>query len=170
MNLRDYTFLGTTRSLCPTCRRLVDAKIIVRQNRVYFRKQCPQHGAFDDFICSDAAYHDRHEFSQPARLPRAFGTLPDKGCPYDCGLCTEHEQHNCVVLIEITSNCNLKCPTCFAESGPAAKHRFRTYRKWSIACISRRRRCSAISVANRRFIPIWCAWFATPTSNRSWPS
>ena len=28
MQLRDYTFLGTTRSLCPHCRRLVDAKII----------------------------------------------------------------------------------------------------------------------------------------------
>ncbi len=33
MALRDYTFLGTTRSLCPTCRRLVDAKIIVRGQR-----------------------------------------------------------------------------------------------------------------------------------------
>src|SRR5262245_59267061 len=29
MDLRDYTFLGTTRSLCPHCRRLVDAKIVV---------------------------------------------------------------------------------------------------------------------------------------------
>ena len=44
LNLRDYTFLGTTRSLCPTCRRLVDAKIIARRNRVYLRKSCPEHG------------------------------------------------------------------------------------------------------------------------------
>ena len=73
MNLRDYTFLGTTRSLCPRCRRLVDAKIIVRDRRVYFRKQCPEHGAIDDFVCSDVAYYDRHEFDQPARLPRVFG-------------------------------------------------------------------------------------------------
>src|SRR5207253_2549342 len=55
MNLRDYTFLGTTRSLCPTCRRLVDAKIIVRDRRVYFRKRCPEHGTFEDFVCSDVA-------------------------------------------------------------------------------------------------------------------
>jgi uncharacterized radical SAM superfamily Fe-S cluster-containing enzyme len=122
MNLRDYTFLGTTRSLCPTCRRLVDAKIIVRGQRVYFRKHCPEHGTFEDFVCSDVAYYDRHEFDQPARLPRAFGTRPDKGCPYDCGLCTEHEQHTCIALIEITSNCNLKCPMCFAESGPGGQH------------------------------------------------
>jgi uncharacterized radical SAM superfamily Fe-S cluster-containing enzyme len=117
MHLRDYTFLGTTRSLCPACRRLVDAKIVVRQGRVYFRKHCPEHGAVEDFVCSDVAYFDRHELSQPARLPRAFGTRPDKGCPYDCGLCSEHEQHTCIALVEITSNCNLKCPMCFAESG-----------------------------------------------------
>ncbi|HEV8060436.1 MAG TPA: radical SAM protein [Gemmataceae bacterium] len=130
MNLRDYTFLGTTRSLCPTCRRLVDAKIIVRNNRVYFRKHCPEHGTIDDFVCSDLAYYDRHEFSQPARLPRAFGAAADKGCPYDCGLCTEHEQHTCVALVEITSSCNLKCPMCFAESGPGGAHLdFDTYCK-----------------------------------------
>ena len=28
MNVRDYVFRGTTRSLCPHCRRVVDAKII----------------------------------------------------------------------------------------------------------------------------------------------
>ncbi len=130
MNLRDYTFLGTTRSLCPHCRRLVDAKIVVRDRRVYFRKTCPEHGTVEDFICSDVAYYDRHEHSQPARTPRVYGTRPDKGCPYDCGLCTEHEQHTCIALIEITSNCNLKCPMCFAESGPGGKHLdFATYTK-----------------------------------------
>ncbi len=121
MNLCDYTFLGTTRSLCPRCRRLVEAKIIVRKGRVYFRKNCPEHGICEDFVCSDVAYYDRHEFSQPARLPNAYGTKSDKGCPYDCGICTEHEQHTCIALIEITSGCNLECPMCFAESGPGGK-------------------------------------------------
>jgi uncharacterized radical SAM superfamily Fe-S cluster-containing enzyme len=100
----------------------VDAKIIVRRNRVYLRKQCPEHGTVEDFVCSDATYYDRHEFDQPARLPRVYGTQPDKGCPYDCGLCTEHEQHTCIALVEITSSCNLKCPMCFAESGPGGQH------------------------------------------------
>lgn len=130
MDLRDYTFLGMTQSLCPQCLSLVPAKIIVRQNRVYFRKTCVRHGAFEDFVCSDVAYFDRHEYSQPARLPRVFGTKPEKGCPFDCGLCTEHEQHTCIALVEVTSNCNLKCPMCFAESGPGGKHiDFETYAK-----------------------------------------
>jgi 7,8-dihydro-6-hydroxymethylpterin dimethyltransferase len=128
MNVRDYTFLGTTRSLCPQCRRLVDAKIIVRDGRVYFRKRCPEHGLIEDFVCSDVSYYDRNEFSQPARTPRAYGARSDKGCPYDCGLCPEHEQHTCIGLIEVTSNCNLKCPMCFAESGPGGKNiDFETY-------------------------------------------
>ena len=128
MDLRDYTFLGTTRSLCPECRRVVDAKIIVRSGRVYFRKRCPEHGVVEDFVCSDVAYFDRHEFSQPARMPQAFGTAASKGCPHDCGLCPEHEQHTCIGLIEVTSNCNLKCPMCFAESGPGGTNiDFATY-------------------------------------------
>jgi len=128
--LRDYTFLGTTHSLCPHCRRVVEAKIVVRDRRVYFRKRCPEHGLIEDFVCSDVSYYDRHEFDQPARLPRSFGTAADKGCPYDCGLCPEHEQHTCIALIEITSNCNLKCPLCFAESGPGGTNiDFHTYTK-----------------------------------------
>lgn len=122
MQLRDYTYLGTTRSLCPRCRRLVDAKIIVRDRRVYFRKRCPEHGLIEDFVCSDVAYYDRHEHSQPARTPRAYGTQAERGCPYDCGLCPEHEQHTCIALIEVTSGCNLQCPMCFAESGPGGTY------------------------------------------------
>ena len=122
MQLSDYTFLGTTTSLCPHCRRVVDAKIIARGQRVYFRKRCPEHGLVEDFVCSDVAYWDRNEFAQPSRVPRKYGVEPDKGCPLDCGICTEHEQHTCIALIEVTSNCNLRCPTCFAESGPGGKH------------------------------------------------
>src|SRR5262249_13794924 len=71
-----------------------------------------------------------HELSQPARLPKSYGTEANRGCPLDCGLCPEHEQHTCIALIEITSNCNLKCPMCFAESGPGGKHiDFATYQR-----------------------------------------
>ena len=151
MHLRDYTFLGTTRSLCPSCRRLVDAKIIVRDGRVYFRKRCPEHGVIEDFVCSDVAYYDRHEFSQPARMPQAFGTRSDKGCPYDCGLCPEHEQHTCIALIEITSNCNLKCPMCFAESGPGGKHiDFATYTRMVDRYVQPRRRRRRAATVRRR--------------------
>ena len=98
------------------------------QPAVAARNELVEHGLIEDLVCSDAAYYDRHELSQPARLPKGFGTRSDRGCPLDCGLCPEHEQHTCIGLIEVTSNCNLKCPMCFAESGPGGKHiDFATY-------------------------------------------
>jgi len=122
MKLRDYTFLGTTQSLCPECLTLVPAKIIARDQRVYFRKRCPTHGQRDDFVCSDRRWYDRMEFSLPGKVPPRFGIEPQRGCPFDCGLCSEHEQHTCVGLLEITSSCNLTCPMCYASSAPGGRH------------------------------------------------
>lgn len=122
MPLRDHIFMGSTQSLCPDCLALVPAKILNRDGRIYFHKHCPTHGFRDDFICSDATWYDRMEFSVPGKIPHDFGVEPRRGCPYDCGLCTEHEQHTCVGLLEVTSNCNLKCPMCFASSGPGGEH------------------------------------------------
>lgn len=122
MKLRDHVFLGMTQSLCPECLALVSAKIISRKGRVYFRKRCPTHGVREDFICSDVRWYDRMEFSVEGKVPAHFGTVPDRGCPYDCGLCTEHEQHTCLGLVEITSSCNLRCPMCYASSGPGGQH------------------------------------------------
>ncbi len=122
MKLRDHTFLGTTQSLCPECLALVPAKIITKGQRVYFRKRCPTHGVREDFVCSDVALYDQMQYSLPGKVPALYGVEPDKGCPYDCGLCTEHEQHTCIGLVELTSACNLRCPMCFASSGPGGTH------------------------------------------------
>lgn len=122
MQLRDHTFLGMTQSLCPECLALVPAKIITRGARVYFRKTCKTHGTREDFICSDVSQYDQMQYSLPGKIPVQYGIDPDKGCPYDCGLCTEHEQHTCVGLVELTSACNLKCPMCYASSGPGGTH------------------------------------------------
>ena len=122
ITLRDYTFLGATQSLCPECLALVPAKIVERAGRVYFRKRCPRHGPREDFVCSDVTWWDRTDYSLPGKMPNEFGVEPNLGCPFDCGLCTEHEQHTCIGLLEITSSCNLECPMCFASSGPGGKH------------------------------------------------
>ncbi len=119
---RDYTYLGATQSLCPECLRLTPSKILNRGGRVYFRKRCTVHGVREDFVCSDAAWFDRNAYQSPAKEPRWLGVEPNLGCPYDCGLCTEHEQHTCLALLEITQNCNLTCPMCFASSAPGGQH------------------------------------------------
>ena len=114
--------LGATQSLCPECLAVVPADIIQREGRVYFRKQCDRHGERVDFVSADAAWFDRHVSSAPGKTPLQVAIEPDRGCPYDCGLCTEHQQHTCLALLEITAGCNLKCPMCFASSAPGMAH------------------------------------------------
>ena len=122
MRLRPHTFLGMTQSLCPECLAVVPAKIVTRQGRVYFLNRCPTHGEREDFVCSDVDRYDQMEFTVPSRMPLSFGVEPQKGCPHDCGLCTDHEQHTCIGLVEITSSCNLTCPMCYAASAPGGRH------------------------------------------------
>ena len=71
-------------------------------------------------LADDAAYYRkcREVFIKPPELPKRFNTPQRWGCPYDCGLCPEHMQHSCLTLVEVTDHCNLRCPICYADSGP----------------------------------------------------
>ena len=114
----DFIFHELTRSICPECRRVIDAQVLIRENRVYMRKRCPQHGWFEGIISSDAKmYVDSIGFNKPGTIPLEFSTEVNEGCPLDCGLCPEHKQHICLALIEVNTACNLNCPICFANAG-----------------------------------------------------
>lgn len=114
----DYTFYSFTRSICPDCKRVVDAQILLRDGRVYMRKRCPEHGWMEVLISSDAQYYvEAQKFNRPGSIPRQFSTEVKDGCPLDCGLCPEHKQHICLALVEVNTGCNLACPTCFANAG-----------------------------------------------------
>ncbi len=115
----DYVFHELTRSICPTCKRVIDAQILLRANKVYMRKRCPEHGWFEALVSSDAQmYVEGARFNKPGTIPLEFSTEVVDGCPLDCGLCPEHKQHTCLALIEVNSACNLDCPICFADAMP----------------------------------------------------
>jgi uncharacterized radical SAM superfamily Fe-S cluster-containing enzyme len=118
--VRPYLFYDTTSALCTTCLRVVEAKIVIKDNQVYMDKWCAAHGTERVLIADDADYYRlcREVFIKPPEMPQNFSTQMQYGCPYDCGLCPDHMQHSCLTLIEITDHCNLRCPVCFAESGP----------------------------------------------------
>jgi uncharacterized radical SAM superfamily Fe-S cluster-containing enzyme len=114
----DYIFHELTRSICPECKSVIDAQILIRDKRVYMRKRCPSHGWFEGIISSDAAmYVNSIRFNKPGTIPLDFSTEVKDGCPLDCGLCPEHKQHICLALIEVNTACNLNCPICFANAG-----------------------------------------------------
>lgn len=116
---RPYLYLELTNGLCSTCLRKVEAKVVAQDERVYLLKFCPEHGHERVLIATDLDYHLRsRRVLKPGQLPRQFNTRMVRGCPYDCGICPDHEQHGCVVLVEITDHCNLRCPVCYAASSP----------------------------------------------------
>ena len=118
--VRPYLFYDSAVSVCSTCLARVEAKILLKDDKVYLEKWCPQHGRERVLIADDVDYYrkSREVFIKAPELPRRFNTEQRWGCPYDCGLCPEHMQHSCLSLIEITDHCNLRCPICYAESGP----------------------------------------------------
>jgi 7,8-dihydro-6-hydroxymethylpterin dimethyltransferase len=116
---KDYSFYGQTMSLCETCLKLVHAKVVIEGDNVFYLKRCPRHGMQKTLVSTDAAYFKScKDFIKPGDLPLHYQSTTEHGCPYDCGLCPDHEQHSCLALIEINDACNLSCPVCFADSSP----------------------------------------------------
>ena len=118
--VRPYLFYDTAVSLCVECLRRVEAKLVIQDGQTWMYKWCPEHGQTKVLIASDAAYWraGREVYIKPPEMPLRFNTPMHYGCPYDCGLCPDHMQHSCLTIIEITDHCNLRCPICYADSGP----------------------------------------------------
>src|SRR3954452_5040625 len=115
-----YLFQGQTTSLCETCLALVPAKIISEGNDVFYLKRCREHGVQKTLVSDDLGYWKaQKDWLKPGDRPLGVQTRTAHGCPYDCGLCPDHEQHSCLAIIEVNEACNLSCPVCFADSSVA---------------------------------------------------
>ena len=118
--IANYLFLGQTVSLCATCLAPVPAKIIEEDGAIFYQKRCRTHGVQKVLISSDPDYwRAQSSWIKPSDRPMRFQSRIELGCPYDCGLCQDHEQHSCLAILEVNETCNLTCPVCFADSSPA---------------------------------------------------
>lgn len=116
---RPYIFYAQTQSLCEECLAVVSTKIIFQNGNVYYQKRCSEHGVQKTLVSTDIEYFKRcKDYLKPGDMPSQFQTAIQKGCPHDCGLCPDHEQHSCLALFEIIDECNMQCPVCFANSAP----------------------------------------------------
>lgn len=121
MQEQPYTFYGQTTSLCEECLRPVETKIIIEDNKVFYIKHCPDHNEQKTLISTDFSYYKQcRETGTVSNKPPTVKYKIDKGCPYDCGLCSDHEQRTAMGIVEILDECNLSCPTCIAASHPGA--------------------------------------------------
>ncbi|MGE5473364.1 MAG: radical SAM protein [Ignavibacteriales bacterium] len=114
---REYVFHEAAVSLCPVCLNKIDAKIIIKDNSVFLKKYCPGHGEQIELFEEDVEYFlKKRHYDKPGTSCKTQ-TEVDKGCPFDCGLCPNHDQHTCIGLIEITNNCDLNCRICYSNAG-----------------------------------------------------
>ncbi len=111
------TELPPTESICPECLARVPAVRVREGTDIYLAKTCPDHGSFKTVIWRGPPHYSTWLRDKPPNNPIFTQTVAERGCPLDCGLCTEHRQQTCCVLLEVTTRCNLGCPICFASSG-----------------------------------------------------
>jgi 7,8-dihydro-6-hydroxymethylpterin dimethyltransferase len=112
----DHFFKDTT-STCPGCLKLLPAKVVIRDGKVFFLKNCDSCGKSEALVSENAKYYvGAYAFARAGTEPLKFGTEVEHGCPTDCGTCGDHEQHTCVPIVEVTDHCNLECPICIVNN------------------------------------------------------
>ncbi|MCD6209843.1 MAG: radical SAM protein [Methanophagales archaeon] len=119
------TAIGVTKSICPVCHRVIDARLYEDGGAVYIAKNCPEHGHFKDLYWSDYPLYKRFK-AQDVRIRNVRVVSVESksesepgqnaSCPFACGLCPSHESPTVLGIIDVTSRCNLRCPVCFASS------------------------------------------------------
>ncbi len=104
--------LGETASLCPYCLRRLPSVLERVGDEVFLSRDCPRHGSIRTLVWSGPPDYEDWRSSVPP------GSSLGPSCPARCGLCDEHLQSTCCVLLEVTQRCDLACPVCFADSRP----------------------------------------------------
>ncbi|HEX5588994.1 MAG TPA: hypothetical protein VFX65_01725, partial [Candidatus Limnocylindrales bacterium] len=134
LDLRPYTPLRMVLTVCGQCfsedpdrevdyeTDILQGNLIAMDGRVYLRRTCRRgHGTLTSLYEED---HRLWEYLQqwrtPTReiIPDTVGNARPIPMGYRDGLGDLQTQHSCVLLIDITENCNLECPTCFAAAAP----------------------------------------------------
>lgn len=119
----------TVSSLCPVCRKVVSAHIFEADGKILMEKQCEEHGSFREVYWADAPLYKKfmkylQEDQENGRGSSIAGDLSSwnsaeeqKGCPHNCGICSNHLTGTLLGIIDLTSRCNMACPICFADAG-----------------------------------------------------
>ena len=110
-NSRDGVLLSGTKSVCPVCLTRLDAYYSAYEDGVFLEKTCPEHGGFRIRVWDEPLDFLKWK-TRVGQEPELNGD-----CPNECGLCNNHIQETCCVLLEVTGRCELGCPVCFASSG-----------------------------------------------------
>ena len=106
-----------TKSICPECKRVIEASVFEENGKMLMEKECPDHGNFRDVYWSDAELYRKFEkYSYTGEGISNFQSDSPLSCPSGCGICQYHESGTLLANIDVTNRCNLRCPVCFANA------------------------------------------------------
>ncbi len=123
-------YFRKTVSICPECLERIPAVVQEEDDgQIYMRKTCREHGDFKDVISSNAKYYKWTHYQKKDKdgnvvwqfekdgeaNPADCSPEDPRGCPYNCGLCSEHLSTCSLALIDLTNRCNFNCNFCYAN-------------------------------------------------------
>lgn len=132
MPLRSYRLHRYVSAFCPHCHaehpdaplatvERLSGYLVEEEGRVWLVRACRRHGRvvtmYDE---SPEILRYLEEWTAPtkAHVPDRAGNFAPIPEAYLQGLPEMQTQHTCVLLEDVVQGCNLRCPTCFAESSP----------------------------------------------------
>jgi uncharacterized radical SAM superfamily Fe-S cluster-containing enzyme len=100
--------LDKTKSVCPECKKIIDAQLVEEDGKIYMVKTCNEHGTFKELV-----YHSDFYERIRSHITKEDTVL---NCPFACAGCKAHKTTTILAVIDVTSRCNLNCEYCFANA------------------------------------------------------
>jgi uncharacterized radical SAM superfamily Fe-S cluster-containing enzyme len=131
MGLRGDRIHRYVNAFCPHCHspavplekvRRLSGWLAERDGRIWLERGCPDHGMVRTLYDEDPEilrYLEMWTAPTKTHVPDVRGNFDPIPSAYLKGLPEMQTQHTCILLADLTDNCNLRCPTCFADSSPS---------------------------------------------------
>ncbi|MFG1708419.1 radical SAM protein [Nonomuraea sp. M3C6] len=128
MGLRGDRILRYVNAFCPHCHgqdldqvERLSGYLAERDGQVWLERGCRKHGLIRTLYDEDPEILKYlEEWTAPTKqhIPDMSGNFRPVPEAYLHGLPELQTQHTCILLEDIAEACNLRCPTCFADSSP----------------------------------------------------
>jgi uncharacterized radical SAM superfamily Fe-S cluster-containing enzyme len=132
MGLRGDRIHRYVNAFCPRCHEedphralesvtRLSGWLVERDGRIWLERGCPQHGlvrTLYDESPEILRYLEMWTAPTKQHTPDVRGNFDPVPSAYLRGLPEMQTQHTCILLADITAECNLRCPTCFTDSSP----------------------------------------------------